>query len=1013
MFSQNSNKYEISGMTEQDSNTERPVGSRSLTIFNAQERDSGSYKCEVRDHNDNKNDHVYLVTVLDRTESVLEIDSHQTATTSQQNATVSLLFNFKSYPNATFEILKNGHRLIMDDRYDLNVMYKHQQVIFKMKDVHVDDTANYTLVADNGMKHMNRTVEVFVQAPPIVMLEPEEVYSKLGQKVILLCQSISYPPSNFEWSYRKCEVDEWDECARELPGAWPPLNPPATSKIRKSSFLTPTFTNTGLDSNQQPLGIKSQIEGNTTETTSRNVYTRTGNFTAHVRFAGVSRCIANNGIGVDIRSAKVMVGDLDRPVMLWRHNEPEIVAEGDEVRLECGAIKYNYTNIIQWKHGGKWIDYPLPAEMDIQVAETQYSHRSILVIKNVDQTNAGQYVCVTKGPNPAKKPDEVRYYLRVHQRKAARVIDSNLTAESITVSLGDHLDMYCDVDGVPPPEIMWTKDDELLKNNSYNILISKEGQRSFARIIAVKVEHEGQYKCTVTNKDGKDTQTSKLIIKNRPFKYLTEVTAGVLALILILIICTIFLCCRVKKEKDKVRALKKAGLANFEEGDIDRINPDLDLNEQADLLPYDRRFEFPRDKLKLGQQLGAGAFGVVIKGVAQGIVPYEDETTVAVKMVKANTDDEIMRALISELKIMVHLGQHLNVVNLLGAVTKNIARREVMVIVEYCRFGNVQKFLLKHRTYFVDQIKKDTDEIDSNITENEYRWSNNSVYNMSTSGRSSSNCGNGVRNLGVKYINLHFSNDYYNVITDRTSGGMGGFDPSGHINSKGYVRHSGFGVDSANTEATLISRGANAEYLKTNPDYLAMLGPPDHMAPQAPMATHEEFHVPDVEAPRIPGYVNMKPSQGTAIYTPGGGNLSDIEDNNEEDAATKSLTSNSKKTSPVQKPPRKSKERKLNDMKSNHQNAYDDDDDDNNDGPGENIPMLESIMNSLGEKYDEKMNETQYNDLMPRHPRDTVLANQYVNVPSATKNNSSNSKKPNDAFSNPSYVAVRNVNERT
>lgn len=35
-----------------------------------------------------------------------------------------------------------------------------------------------------------------------------------------------------------------------------------------------------------------------------------------------------------------------------------------------------------------------------------------------------------------------------------------------------------------------------------------------------------------------------------------------------------------------------------------------------------------------------------------------------------------MRALISELKIMVHLGQHLNVVNLLGAVTKNIVQRK-------------------------------------------------------------------------------------------------------------------------------------------------------------------------------------------------------------------------------------------------------------------------------------------------------------------------------------------------
>lgn len=36
-----------------------------------------------------------------------------------------------------------------------------------------------------------------------------------------------------------------------------------------------------------------------------------------------------------------------------------------------------------------------------------------------------------------------------------------------------------------------------------------------------------------------------------------------------------------------------------------------------------------------------------------------------------------MRALVSELKIMVHLGQHLNVVNLLGAVTKNIANRKL------------------------------------------------------------------------------------------------------------------------------------------------------------------------------------------------------------------------------------------------------------------------------------------------------------------------------------------------
>lgn len=74
--------------------------------------------------------------------------------------------------------------------------------------------------------------------------------------------------------------------------------------------------------------------------------------------------------------------------------------------------------------------------------------------------------------------------------------------------------------------------------------------------------------------------------------------------------------------------------------------------------------------------MGAGAFGVVLKAIAHGIVPYEEETVVAVKMVKHTADNEIMRALVLELKIMVHMGQHLNVVNLLGAVTKNIAKRK-------------------------------------------------------------------------------------------------------------------------------------------------------------------------------------------------------------------------------------------------------------------------------------------------------------------------------------------------
>lgn len=87
--------------------------------------------------------------------------------------------------------------------------------------------------------------------------------------------------------------------------------------------------------------------------------------------------------------------------------------------------------------------------------------------------------------------------------------------------------------------------------------------------------------------------------------------------------------------------MKAAGLDMFEKGHPDRINPELPVDEQAELLPYDDKYKFPRDKLRMGKQLGSGAFGVVVRAIAQDIVPYERETTVAVKMVKQTADNEV------------------------------------------------------------------------------------------------------------------------------------------------------------------------------------------------------------------------------------------------------------------------------------------------------------------------------------------------------------------------------------
>lgn len=73
---------------------------------------------------------------------------------------------------------------------------------------------------------------------------------------------------------------------------------------------------------------------------------------------------------------------------------------------------------------------------------------------------------------------------------------------------------------------------------------------------------------------------------------------------------------------------------------------------------------------------------MVLKAEADGIIDPNTSTTVAVKMVKRNVDALYIRALASELKIMIHLGRHLNVVNLLGACTRDINKSEYIVIID-------------------------------------------------------------------------------------------------------------------------------------------------------------------------------------------------------------------------------------------------------------------------------------------------------------------------------------------
>uniref|UniRef100_A0A6Q2XR87 receptor protein-tyrosine kinase n=1 Tax=Esox lucius TaxID=8010 RepID=A0A6Q2XR87_ESOLU len=117
-------------------------------------------------------------------------------------------------------------------------------------------------------------------------------------------------------------------------------------------------------------------------------------------------------------------------------------------------------------------------------------------------------------------------------------------------------------------------------------------------------------------------------------------------------------------------------------------------------LPYDSLWEVPRDNLVLGHTLGSGAFGRVVEATVYGLGCSQSTTKVAVKMLKSTARRSETLALISELKIMSHLGPHLNIVNLLGACTK---QGPIYLITEYCRYGDLVDYLHRNKHTFLEQ----------------------------------------------------------------------------------------------------------------------------------------------------------------------------------------------------------------------------------------------------------------------------------------------------------------------
>jgi len=109
----------------------------------------------------------------------------------------------------------------------------------------------------------------------------------------------------------------------------------------------------------------------------------------------------------------------------------------------------------------------------------------------------------------------------------------------------------------------------------------------------------------------------------------------------------------------------------------------------AQLNPMLEKLEFPRNNIIYVRDLGQGAFGRVFQAKAPGLVPGEEFTNVAVKMLKEEASDDLLLDFEREACLLAEF-DHPNIVKLLGVCALG---RPMCLLFEYMGRGDLNEFL--------------------------------------------------------------------------------------------------------------------------------------------------------------------------------------------------------------------------------------------------------------------------------------------------------------------------------
>uniref|UniRef100_A0A9J7XEM0 receptor protein-tyrosine kinase n=1 Tax=Cyprinus carpio carpio TaxID=630221 RepID=A0A9J7XEM0_CYPCA len=407
--------------------------------------------------------------------------------------------------------------------------------------------------------------------------------------------------------------------------------------------------------------------------------------------------------------------------------ENVILIQGQEFVLNCSTININHDVHLSWSIPSETVR-TTHLSQNLRLLSVRNLHLCVCVAEHgfinltegedkVVEVREGESLTLSVEMTSYPSPTEVHFltflcndYTDIDELRLVRVhgseggiytFSANHTYASVNQSFTVHVickpvivsqegpvdgQVRCVASGYPVPKISWyyCEPPHTRYDPQANIKFGRSEVDSRLNVSKGKFH---TLECVATTQGEQAYTLFSISERTVPHKLFTPLLSGVMSTSVLLSLFLVVLLYKFM-QKPKYEIHWKV-IESFDGNNYTYIDPTQ--------LPYDPKWEFPRERLRFGKILGSGAFGKVVAATAYGLCSADTVTTVAVKMLKPSAHSTEKEALMSELKVLSYIGNHINIVNLLGACTVG---GPTLMITEYCCYGDLLNFLRRKRDAF-------------------------------------------------------------------------------------------------------------------------------------------------------------------------------------------------------------------------------------------------------------------------------------------------------------------------